>query len=44
VRTGTGEWREAEPPEIDSGEVTHGICPECLEEETGAAAAPERDR
>jgi len=44
VRTDSGDWRAAEPPEIDSPEATHGICPACLAEETGAAAPPDRDR
>lgn len=37
-RTQSGEWREAEPAEAAAPEVTHGICPDCLEEETGALA------
>jgi len=43
VRTGSGDWRQQEPPEVESPEVTHGICPECLAEETDSAS-PEHDR
>jgi hypothetical protein len=34
VRIGGGQWLEGEPPDCDPAEISHGICPECLEEET----------
>jgi hypothetical protein len=39
VRTRAGEWRSASPDEPEYPHATHGICPECLARETGAALA-----
>ncbi len=38
VRTSSGRWEEVGAGERDSGVATHGICPECLAQETRAAA------
>jgi hypothetical protein len=38
VRTGAGRWEEAGSPDREPAGATHGICPECLTEETRAAA------
>ena len=42
VRTSTGRWEENDLGERERTEATHGICPECLAEETRAllCAAP----
>ena len=37
VRTGAGCWEEADLTDREPAEATHGICPECLAEETRAA-------
>ncbi len=36
VRTGAGGWESAAPADLNAPGVTHGICPECLERETGS--------
>jgi hypothetical protein len=38
VRTAQGKWVRAESLEMRPAEASHGICPECLEQETRAAA------
>jgi len=38
VRTGAGRWEDAGIADPKPAEATHGICPECLAEETRAAA------
>ena len=38
VRTSSGRWEAAAAGERDSDLATHGICPDCLAEETRAAA------
>ncbi len=38
VRASSGRWEKADPGERDSGVATHGICPDCLAQETRAAA------
>jgi len=38
VRTGAGRWEDADVADRETAEATHGICPECLAEETRAAA------
>lgn len=40
VRTSAGGWEEADVSFPDPAAATHGICPECLAEETRAAAFP----
>ncbi len=37
VRTSTGRWEAAAAGERDSALATHGICPDCLAQETHAA-------
>ncbi len=37
VRTATGRWEDPSRNERNPGEATHGICPDCLAEETRAA-------
>ena len=39
VRTSAGRWEETDIAHRETGEATHGICPECLAQETRAAAA-----
>lgn len=39
VRTSAGRWEETDIAHREAGEATHGICPECLAQETRAAAA-----
>jgi hypothetical protein len=39
VRAGAGRWEETDLGDRDPAEATHGICPDCLVEETRAAAA-----
>jgi hypothetical protein len=44
VRTGAGRWEDAGIADRETAEATHGICPECLAEETRAATlAPALD-
>ncbi len=38
VRTSAGRWEETDVAHRDTAEATHGICPECLAQETRAAA------
>jgi len=38
VRTGAGRWEETGLAGREPAEATHGICPECLAEETRAAS------
>ena len=38
VRTSAGRWEETDIAHREAGEATHGICPECLAQETRAAA------
>ena len=38
VRTSAGRWEDADTSDREAAEATHGICPECLAEETRAAA------
>jgi hypothetical protein len=38
VRTSAGRWEEIEVSPADPPAATHGICPECLAEETRAAS------
>jgi hypothetical protein len=38
VRSTAGRWEETESVDLDATAATHGICPECLAEETRAAA------
>ena len=38
TRTGVGRWEQTEKHDLGSTEATHGICPECLVEETRAAS------
>jgi hypothetical protein len=44
VRTGGGQWENAEPAELASTQATHGICPDCLAEETRAASVSAESR
>jgi len=37
IRTGTGRWDDAGSVDRGPAEATHGICPECLTEQTRAA-------
>ena len=37
VRSSGGSWQEQDLSDLDPSEATHGICPECLAEETRAA-------
>ena len=37
VRTSAGRWEETDIAHREAGEATHGICPECLAEQTRAA-------
>ena len=37
VRTGAGRWEDAAIADRELAGATHGICPECLAEETRAA-------
>jgi hypothetical protein len=37
VRTSAGRWEDAGAADREAAETTHGICPECLAEETRAA-------
>jgi hypothetical protein len=39
VRTNAGRWEEVDASLQDPAAATHGICPECLAEETRAVAA-----
>ena len=39
VRSTSGRWEEADPRDLDPAAATHGICPECLAQETRAARA-----
>lgn len=38
VRTRAGRWEEVDVALADPAAATHGICPECLAEETRAAS------
>jgi hypothetical protein len=40
VRGLDGRWKDASPADLESPRATHGICPDCLAEQTRAAAAP----
>ena len=40
VRSPTGRWEEKDYRELDAAGATHGICPDCLAQETRAACAP----
>ena len=37
IRTGAGRWDDTGRVDRGSAEATHGICPECLAEQTRAA-------
>jgi hypothetical protein len=37
VRTSAGRWEDVGDADRKAAETTHGICPECLAEETRAA-------
>jgi hypothetical protein len=37
VRTGAGRWEDTGVADREPAAATHGICPECLAEETRAA-------
>ncbi len=37
VRSGSGEWREADRSDLALSPATHGICPDCLERATEQA-------
>jgi hypothetical protein len=37
VRTSAGRWEDAGGADREASEATHGICPECLAEQTRAA-------
>jgi len=37
VRAGSGRWEAADFADREPAEATHGICPECLAEQTRAA-------
>ena len=37
VRTSAGRWEETGTADRESAQATHGICPECLTEQTHAA-------
>jgi hypothetical protein len=38
TRTDGGRWESHETEDLSGTPATHGICPECLEEQTRAAA------
>lgn len=37
VRSEAGRWEDGEGTDLTTVEATHGICPECLAEQTRAA-------
>ena len=39
TRTGTGQWTEVDVEAPEPAEATHGICPDCLAQETQLACA-----
>ncbi len=39
VRTSQGRWERVDPREARPTDASHGICPDCLEQETRAVAA-----
>jgi hypothetical protein len=39
VRTSAGRWEDVDEPRKSPAAATHGICPECLAEQTRAAWA-----
>lgn len=39
VRSSADRWEEGDLADLDATQATHGICPECLAEETRAACA-----
>jgi hypothetical protein len=39
VRTSQGRWERVDPTEPRPNEASHGICPDCLEQETRAVVA-----
>jgi hypothetical protein len=39
VRASADRWEEGDIAELDATQATHGICPDCLAEETRAACA-----
>lgn len=39
VRTSQGRWERVDPAEPRQSDASHGICPDCLEQETRAVAA-----
>jgi len=39
VRSPAGEWEERDRKSLDIEEATHGICPDCLAQETRAACS-----
>lgn len=39
VRTSQGRWERVDPSETRPVDASHGICPDCLEQETRTAAA-----
>jgi hypothetical protein len=39
VRTRQGRWERVELSELRSTDTSHGICPDCLEQETRTAVA-----
>ena len=39
VRTSAGRWEDVDEPRTSPAATTHGICPECLAEQTRAAWA-----
>ena len=41
VRTSAGRWEDVDEPRQGEAVTTHGICPECLAEQTRAASEAE---
>jgi hypothetical protein len=39
VRSSADRWEEGDPGDLDAAKATHGICPDCLAEQTRAACA-----
>ena len=39
VRSNAGRWEEGDDGDRDPSQATHGICPDCLAEQTRAACA-----
>jgi hypothetical protein len=42
VRTSQGRWERVDASEARPAEASHGICPDCLEQETRAFVAEPR--